>query len=127
MPTTPRPISLSLCERGIIMILDYSAMETTHIPNFLGGDGTIHAQMRADELGKILKGVLDPGSSIGYHTHETSSEIIYILSGTGKVKYDGGEEAVQAGQCHYCPKGHSHALINNSDGPLEFFAVVPNQ
>ncbi len=109
------------------MILDYTAMETTHIPNFLGGEGTIHAQMRVDELGKILKGALDPGSSIGYHTHETSSEIIYILSGTGKVEYDGSEEVVKAGQCHYCPKGHSHALINNSDGLLEFFAVVPNQ
>ena len=109
------------------MILDYSTMETTYISNFLGGDGTLHAQMRVDELGKILKGVLDPGSSIGYHTHETSSEIIYILSGTGKVKYDDGEEAVQAGQCHYCPKGHSHSLINDSGEPLEFFAVVPNQ
>ena len=109
------------------MILDYSTMETTHIPNFLGGEGTVHAQMRVDELGKILKGVLDPGSSIGYHTHETSSEIIYILSGTGKVKYDDGEEPLKAGDCHYCPKGHSHSLINNSDGPLEFFAVVPNQ
>ena len=109
------------------MILDYTTMETTHIPNFLGGEGTLHAQMRVDELGKILKGVLDPGSSIGWHIHETSSEIIYILSGAGKVKYDDGEEAVSAGQCHYCPKGHSHALINNSGEPLEFFAVVPNQ
>ena len=35
------------------MVLDYAAMETTHIPNFLGGEGTIHAQMRVDELGKI--------------------------------------------------------------------------
>ena len=67
------------------------------------------------------------GCTIGLHTHETSSEIIYILSGAGKVKYDDGEEAVSAGQCHYCPKGHSHALINNSGEPLEFFAVVPNQ
>lgn len=109
------------------MILDYSSMETTHIPNFLGGEGTLHAQMRVDELGKILKGVLDPGSSIGYHSHETSSEIIYILSGAGKVKYDNGEEPLKTGDCHYCPKGHVHSLINNSDSPLEFFAVVPNQ
>ncbi len=109
------------------MILDYSTMETTHIPGFLGGEGTVHAQMRVDELGKILKGVLDPGASIGYHAHETSSEIIYILSGAGKVKYDDGEELLKAGDCHYCPKGHAHSLINNSDGPLEFFAVVPNQ
>lgn len=127
MPMTPKPTNSSLFERRFAMILDYFTMETTHIPNFVGGDGTLHAQMRVDELGKILKGVLDPGSSIGYHTHETSSEIIYILSGTGKVKYDDGEEAVSAGQCHYCPKGHSHALINNSGEPLEFFAVVPNQ
>ena len=109
------------------MILDYSTMETTTIPNFLGGDGAVHAQMRVDELGKILKGALDPGSSIGYHTHETSSEIVYILSGTGKVKVEDGEEPVKAGDCHYCPKGHSHSLINDSDSPLEFFAVVPNQ
>ena len=109
------------------MLIDFSAMEEQVIPGFLGGEGTFRTRMRVDELGKILKGVLDPGSSIGYHTHETSSEIIYILSGAGKVKYDDGEEAVSAGQCHYCPKGHSHALINNSGEPLEFFAVVPNQ
>ena len=109
------------------MILDDSAMGITHIPNFLGGDGTLHTQMRVDEPSKILKGTLDPGSSIGYHTHETSSEIIYVLSGMGKVKYDGGEEAVKTGVYHYCPKGHSHSLINDSNAPLEFFAVVPNQ
>ena len=109
------------------MILDYSAMETTVIPHFLDGEGEIHAQMHVDERNRILHGILPPGSSIGYHTHETSSEIVYILSGAGKVKVEDGEEPVKAGQCHYCPKGHAHSLINNSDGPLEFFAVVPQQ
>lgn len=112
------------------MILDYTTMETTHIPNFLGGDGTLHAQMRVDELGKILKGVLDPGSSIGWHIHETSSEIIYILSGTGRVLCDGAYEALGPGSCHYCPRGHEHSLINDSpEGgeDLTFFAVVPEQ
>ena len=109
------------------MLIDFSAMEETVIPGFLGGEGSLRAKLRVDELGKILRGGLEPGSSIGYHTHETSSEIIYILSGTGKVEYDGGVEPLKAGDCHYCPKGHSHALVNDSDGPLEFFAVVPNQ
>ncbi len=109
------------------MLIDFSAMEETVIPGFLGGEGSLRAKMRVDELGKILRGGLEPGSSIGYHTHETSSEIICILSGTGKVEYDGGVETLKAGDCHYCPKGHSHALVNDSDGPLEFFAVVPNQ
>lgn len=109
------------------MTLDFNTMEEQTLPHFLGGEGALRAKMHTDELGKILRGVLAPGCSIGYHTHETSSEIIYILSGTGKVKVEDGEEPLKAGDCHYCPKGRSHALINNSGGPLEFFAVVPNQ
>ncbi len=109
------------------MLLDFTAMDETVIPRFLDGEGTLRAKMRVDELGKILRGALEPHSSIGYHTHETSSEIIYILSGTGRVKYDDTEEPLKPGDCHYCPKGHSHSLINDSDGLLEFFAVVPNQ
>lgn len=109
------------------MLIDFSAVETQVIPSFLGGEGEIHAQMHADGLNRILHGILPPGSSIGYHTHETSSEIVYILSGTGKVKVEGGEEPLKAGDCHYCPKGHSHSLINDSGAMLEFFAVVPFQ
>ena len=109
------------------MLIDFSNMEEQVIPGFLGGEGTFRTRMRVDELGKILHGVLEPGSTIGLHTHETSSEIIYILAGTGRVLYDGGDEPLSAGSCHYCPKGHAHSLINDGGELLEFFAVVPNQ
>ncbi len=109
------------------MLFDFHTMEQTVIPGFLGGQGELHAQMHADERNRFLRGILPPGSTIGYHTHDASSEIIYILSGTGKVKIDDGEEPLKAGDCHYCPKGHAHSLINDSDGDLEFFAVVPKQ
>lgn len=109
------------------MLIQFDQIPETVIPHMRGGEGQVVSHMHTDRDNKIMRGLLAPGCTIGLHTHETSSEIIYILSGTGKVEYDGGEEAVKAGQCHYCPKGHSHALINNSDGPLEFFAVVPNQ
>ena len=109
------------------MTLDFNTMEESVFPNFLGGEGALRAKMYVDELGKILRGVLDPGCSIGYHTHETSSEIIYILSGTGRVLCDGVYEPLSAGSCHYCPKGHAHSLINDGGELLEFFAVVPNQ
>ena len=36
-------------------------------------------------------------------------------------------ERVEAGVCHYCPKGHTHSMINDSDEDLVFFAVVPVQ
>ena len=109
------------------MLIEFDKMQETVTPGFLGGEGTFRSRMRVDELGKIMRGALEPGSSIGLHTHDTSSEIIYILSGEGKVLYDGGYEPLSAGSCHYCPKGHSHSLINDSGALLEFFAVVPVQ
>ena len=39
--------------------------------------------------------------------------------------FDDGVEYVEAGQCHFCPKGHSHSLINENEEPLEFYACVP--
>ena len=109
------------------MLIEFDKMETTVIPYMRGGEKEVSAQMYADSLGKIMRGTLIPGASIGLHTHETSSEIIYILSGTGKVLYDGEYTPLKAGDCHYCPKGHAHSLMNGGEENLEFFAVVPNQ
>lgn len=109
------------------MNIDFNAIPETVIPHMRGGEKEVRAHMFTDELGKIMKGRLIPGASIGLHTHETSSEIIYILSGTGKILYDDGCEVLSPGSCHYCPKGHAHSLINDSGADLEFFAVVPEQ
>ncbi|HIT32459.1 MAG TPA: cupin domain-containing protein [Candidatus Enterenecus stercoripullorum] len=109
------------------MKIDFSKLEETVIPHFMGGEKSVQARMWVDENGKIMLGMLEPGASIGLHTHTTSSETVYILSGTGKALYDGGVDLLSPGDCHYCPKGHAHSLINDGTGPLEFFAVVPNQ
>lgn len=109
------------------MIIDFNNMEETIIPNFKGGINNTAAKMQFDGKNRIMHGRLESGATIGYHKHETSSEIIYILSGKGKVLFDDGEEKIAAGQCHYCPKGHSHSLINDSSEDLVFFAVVPEQ
>ncbi|MCI8659261.1 MAG: cupin domain-containing protein [Lachnospiraceae bacterium] len=109
------------------MIINFDNMEEKCLPEFKGGKGEMIAKMHTDEMGKILYGKLKPGDSIGYHKHETSSEIIYILSGRADFLYDEGKEAIEAGGCHYCPKGHSHSMLNNSHEDLIFFAVVPEQ
>lgn len=109
------------------MIIDFDKIQETVAPNFYGGEKEYRSHMYNDELNKIMRGRLVPGASIGLHTHTAGSEIIYILEGRGKVLYDGGYEPVSAGGCHYCPKDHSHSLINDSDGDLVFFAVVTAQ
>ncbi len=109
------------------MRIDFSALGDTVLPHFYGGEKELIAAMFSDEQNRILRGRLTPGAGIGLHRHEESSEIIYILEGHGYVLFDGQREPLEAGACHYCPKGHEHSLINDSDADLIFFAVVPQQ
>ena len=110
------------------MVIDFNKIETVVHPRFKDGDGDTLFRTFNDGLNKIMYGRLDVGCSIGYHPHDCNSEIIFIISGTARCRYDDGEERLTAGQCHYCPKGHSHCLINDSsDSPLLFYAVVAEQ
>ena len=108
-------------------MIDFNQVSVTVLPNFKGGEGQLNAKMLGDDLNRILHATLAPGHSIGLHTHDTSSEIIYFLSGKGTVITDGIPEAVEAGLCHYCKKGSAHTLINSGEEDLVFFAVVPQQ
>lgn len=158
------------------MVIDFQNMEEKPVEGFKGGVGITNLKKFENELGKIILGRLEPGASIGLHTHETNSEAIYIVSGTADFIYDpeaGGtadsasspncdqsqpcasgdqnpayasgdqnlpcasdnqdpacakiSETVSAGGCHYCPKGHTHSMINNSKEDIIFFAVIPEQ
>jgi mannose-6-phosphate isomerase-like protein (cupin superfamily) len=110
------------------VLIDFGAIRETVIGNFYGGEKETAAKMFSDGLNnRVMLGRLPPGASIGLHSHEKSSEAVYILQGTGKALYDGEEEALSAGVCHYCPKHHSHSLINNGGEDLLFFAVVAEQ
>lgn len=109
------------------MIIDFEQIKEVVIKNFHGGEKEARAKMYTDENGKIMYGTLVPGASIGLHTHETNSEIVYVLKGKGKVLYDGVWEEVKEGTCHYCPKGHTHNFVNDGTQDLIIFSVVPEQ
>ncbi len=116
------------------MILKFDKIEISHLPEFKGGEKELAANMFFDGTNRIFKGCLVPGASIGAHTHDDSCEVIFIVSGNGKLYEsapDGAEktEEVYPGDCLYCPKGHTHSLSNPSDSKsdLVFYAVVPKQ
>ena len=109
------------------MNIDFDKTELSVIPNFKGGEKELRARTVFDGTNRIMKATLIPGASIGMHTHEDSCEVIFITSGRGSVIMDGEKSPVHAGLCHYCPKGHTHSLINDSDADLDFIAVVPKQ
>ena len=102
-------------------------MPDTVLEHFKDGEGSTIAKMFADELNRIFIGRLQPGCSIGMHTHDTSSEVIYVLEGVGTTILDGITETLHPGDCSYCKKGNTHTLINRGESDLVFFAVVPQQ
>ena len=121
------------------MTLDFDRMPSLVQPRFKGGQGEAETRIFQDDMGKILRLTLQPGSSIGLHTHEDSCEIMYFLSGTGvclddgadtadfrRLLDDGAEVAVYPGLCHYCPQGRSHSVVNTGTEPLVILGIVPN-
>ena len=107
------------------MKIDFDSAEEKRVPGFKGGTGTAVLRSYEDDTIKLIRGYLEKDSSIGMHTHEGTSETVYILEGTGKMIYDGTEEELKAGSCSYCPEGHTHSLVNTGEAPLQFLGVIP--
>lgn len=107
------------------MKIDFENMEEIVLNNFYGGQKATIASVFKDDNCKIMYGRLEPGASIGIHTHTNSSEIVFILEGECTIIYDNEKEVIKAGQCHYCPKGHTHSVMNLTENDMHFFTVVP--
>ena len=108
------------------MKINFNQIELSKIDNFKNGEKYIEANMYVDTDNRIMKGKLIKGASIGVHTHDVSSEIVFIISGVATFICEGKTEIVKPGEAHYCKKGESHTLINKYDEDLIFYAVVPN-
>ncbi len=111
------------------MVIDFDRIPAQNLAHFKGGEGEVIAHMHTDAMGKIARLTLPVGASIGLHTHDTSAEVMYFLSGQGIILEDnapnGDPLPVSAGMCCYCPKEHTHSLINNGTEPLTLLAVIP--
>ena len=108
-------------------MIDFNKYDEIVMQNFYGGEGNVIIRKFEDENNKIMKIRIPKDSSIGLHCHETTSEIMFILSGKGKVILEGEEEILSGGSCHYCKKGQTHTLINIGEEDLVFHAVVCQQ
>ena len=78
------------------MKIVFDEIEKTVIPNFKGGEKEFSTHMFTDSMCKIMRGTLEKGASIGLHTHETSSEMIFILEGEGRF--------CMTAKPRFCPK-----------------------
>lgn len=95
------------------------------------GDGTVEitnfvtSSEELNDKGRLFSHMtLKPGTSIGYHIHETDSELFYILSGTAEYSDNGAIVELHPGDVALCPAGTGHSIAAKGDATLEFVALI---
>ena len=68
----------------------------------------------------LHRGALKPKSSLGNHFHNNCEEMYLILDGEAQFTVDGRTSLLRAPAGAPCRLGHSHALYNPTDKPVEF-------
>ena len=111
------------------MVVKRSTMKTEVREKMRGGDGCAEIVQMLDcenekNIRLLAELTLQPGSSVGYHNHESETEYYIILSGNGIVNDDGKDTPVKAGDVIITGNGASHSISNSGAVPLVFHAVI---
>ena len=109
------------------MVTRRNLMKTEVKEKMRGGEGRaelVHLVNCENEknIRLLAELTLQPGCSIGSHSHETETEYFIILSGSGMVNDNGVETPVQAGDVIITGNGASHSISNTGVVPLVFYA-----
>lgn len=94
------------------------------------GNGLAHIKDLADKAalydhGRLFAHVtLEPGCSIGYHTHTGETEFYYILKGEGVFSDNGTEVTVYPGDICATGYGEGHGMENRGTETLEMIALI---
>jgi mannose-6-phosphate isomerase-like protein (cupin superfamily) len=111
------------------MVIQRKNMETEVKEKMRGGEGRAELVHLVDcenekNIRLLSEMTLQPGCSIGNHSHEAETEYFIILSGSGMVNDNGLETPVQAGDVIITGNGASHSISNTGAAPLVFHAVI---
>lgn len=104
-------------------------MKTAVVEKLHGGAGSTAITHMVDcanekNIRMLAEVTLQPGASIGKHSHQTETEYYVILSGTGTVDDDGKTVNVRAGDTIVTGNGASHGISNTGAVPLVFHAII---
>lgn len=80
---------------------------------------------RDNELQNMSVGmtIISPGNKTKYAAHETSEEIMYVISGRGEALIDGVKSKICPDMLINVPIASMHQLINTSDESLKMLWV----
>ena len=62
-----------------------------------------------------------------YHSHSAQWEFYHVISGTGRVRHEGGEDPIAPGDAFLFKPGEPHQLVNDTeDTQLIVYVVADN-
>jgi mannose-6-phosphate isomerase-like protein (cupin superfamily) len=71
----------------------------------------------------LHRGVIEPKGGIGAHFHNQCEEMFVILDGEAQFTIDGRTSLVKGPAGAPCRMGHSHAIYNPTDKPLQWMNI----
>jgi len=94
-----------------------------------GGNGSVSAHKLLDLFpGSAIKSVgivrLEPGASVGEHSHQNEEDFYYCISGTGVVVDNGVEHPFTPGTLQITRSGESQAIRNTGETELVFLGAL---
>ena len=92
---------------------------------FSGSRQRVGIHIGAQKLGYSFFTVPPGKTAFPYHTHTGNEEMLYILAGSGILRFGKEEIAVHSGTVIACPPGgeYPHQLINTGDQEIRYLVV----
>ena len=112
------------------MIKKKEEMRNSSVIGLRGGVGELyqhHILEKEDTGGRtdlFCVFTIEPGRTIGLHSHDTNAEVYYVLEGEMVVVQDGEPHTVRAGDVVFTADGHSHSVENRTDHPVKMLAII---
>lgn len=112
------------------MIRRKEEMKRIPRPQMRGGDGTVFLDeiLRPEELmghGRMFSLVtLEPGCSVGEHSHTGEAELFYILDGEVQGTDDDVSVSLYPGDLMVTGHGHRHSVRNNGFKAVHILALI---
>jgi mannose-6-phosphate isomerase-like protein (cupin superfamily) len=100
-----------------------------HSPSVHHGPGALNFMALFDfhsldtNLYFLHRGIIEPKSGIGAHFHNACEEMFVIFDGEAQFTIDGRTSVLKAPAGAVCRMGHSHAIYNPGDKPLQWMNI----
>jgi mannose-6-phosphate isomerase-like protein (cupin superfamily) len=72
----------------------------------------------------VLTQSLDPGAEVPVHVHAKAEQVLFIVSGRGKISLEDSQVEAGSGVTVHIPKGVAHGIVNTGDDPLTILEVT---